>query len=65
MTPEAYLAWEAEQEFRSEYHEGEVFAMAGGTTRHAFIGANVTAALHDALRGRCRVLSSDMRVRLT
>ena len=65
MTPEAYLAWEADQEFRSEYHEGEVFAMAGGTMRHALVGTNVAVALHNALKGRCRVLSSDMRVQLT
>lgn len=65
MTPEEFLAWEAEQETRSEYHEGEIFGMAGGTYHHSLIASNVGGALRDALRGRCRVLTSDMRVRLT
>lgn len=65
MTPAEYLAWEAEQESRSEYHEGEIFAIAGGTPRHSLIGGNLTATLHAALRGQCRVHTSDLRVRLT
>ena len=29
FSPEAYLAWEAEQPEKHEYVDGEVFAMAG------------------------------------
>ncbi|MGB3508869.1 MAG: hypothetical protein WBA93_06440, partial [Microcoleaceae cyanobacterium] len=29
MTPEEYLEWEAQQEFRHEYVDGEIFAMTG------------------------------------
>jgi len=31
MTPEEYLAWEAEQDLRYEYERGEITAMTGGT----------------------------------
>ena len=65
MTPAEYLAWEAEQEFKSEYHEGEIFAMSGGSLKHARIAPNLSAMLRDAMRGRCGVFSSDLRVQLT
>jgi len=34
LTPEEYLAWEAEQQVRHEYIDGVVYAMAGGTIAH-------------------------------
>lgn len=34
LPPEEYLAWERQQEYRHEYFDGEVFAMAGGSDRH-------------------------------
>lgn len=34
LTPEDYLTWEAEQQIRHEYIDGEVYAMAGGTLPH-------------------------------
>lgn len=66
MTPEAYFAWEQEQLEKHEYYDGEVFAMAGSTERHAAITANATFSLVQHLRPRgCRVYSSDLRVQLT
>jgi Uma2 family endonuclease len=63
MSPEAYFAWERQQERKHEYFEGEVYAMAGGSTRHNRLSSRITAALENALGGRCHVLSSDQRVR--
>lgn len=34
MTAEAYLLWEAQQEIRHEYLDGEIFAMGSGTLSH-------------------------------
>ena len=34
-TPEEYLRLEREAEEKHEYFEGEIFAMAGGSARHA------------------------------
>src|SRR5258707_10979191 len=66
MTPEQYLAMERAAEFKSEYFEGQVYAMAGGTIPHAHVIANVTIALGQGLRGGpCFVLSSDARLRVS
>ena len=34
MTPEEYLEWEATQECRHEYIDGEIIAMTGGSLPH-------------------------------
>jgi len=44
-TPEDYLAIEEDAEYRSEYHDGEILAMAGGTFNHNRIAGNIFAAL--------------------
>jgi len=65
MTYAEYLAFEAQSDARHEYLNGEVFAMAGGTITHGALTAAVITALSSALRDRrCRVLSSDVRVRV-
>lgn len=63
FTPEAYVAWEAGQTERHEYHFGEVFPMPGGTLEHARLIVALTVALDLALRDLdCLVLSEAMRV---
>jgi len=63
ISPDEYFAWEASQEIRHEYINGEVFAMAGGTIDHSAIAANLIALLRPHVRGRnCRVLGSDAKV---
>lgn len=47
-----------------EYCDGEIYAMAGGTPAHADLGASATALLRNALLGRCRVSSSNLKVRV-
>ncbi|MCA9710823.1 MAG: Uma2 family endonuclease [Myxococcales bacterium] len=47
-----------------EYCDGEIYAMAGGTPSHADLGASMTRLLGNALLGRCRVSSSDLKVRV-
>ena len=63
MNAAEYLAWEREQPEKHEFHEGEVFAMAGGSRRHNLLAVAAGAELRAALRGGdCRVLSSDQRI---
>ncbi|MFK7820614.1 MAG: Uma2 family endonuclease [Planctomycetaceae bacterium] len=63
MTAAEYLEWERKQDTRHEFHNGEAFAMAGGTRRHALIGANLVAELRSQLKGGdCESLGSDMQV---
>ncbi|MEM6783825.1 MAG: Uma2 family endonuclease [Bacteroidota bacterium] len=63
FTAADYFAWEVEQVERHEYYHGEVFAMSGGTARHALLGARILRQLGNALDGTPReVYSSDLRV---
>ena len=65
MSYAEYVALEASSQTKHEYVGGEVFAMAGGTIEHGALTMTIGAALSNALRGqRCRVLSSDVRVRV-
>lgn len=63
MSAAEYLEWERQQSSRHEYHDGEVFAMAGGSPRHNFLALAIGAELRAGLRDRgCHVLSSDQRI---
>lgn len=60
---EEYLALEETAEFRSEYYQGEIFAMAGGSANHNQIISNLNASLNIAFRNKsCRVYATDMRL---
>ncbi len=61
-TPEEYLALEEKAEYRSEYVDGYIFKMAGGTEAHIQISFNATRLFADKLRGKCRAYQSDMKV---
>ncbi len=66
LTPEQYLEIERQAEFKSEYYQGEMFAMAGAREGHNLIAGNVFAAFHQQFRSRpCRVYPSGMRVNAT
>jgi Uma2 family endonuclease len=65
LSPEEYLALERRAEFKSEYLDGVVYAMAGASTRHNLIVANIIITLGGQLKGRpCRVYPSDLKVRV-
>ncbi|HLF83648.1 MAG TPA: Uma2 family endonuclease [Blastocatellia bacterium] len=66
LTPEEYLAIERRSEFKSEYFDGEMFAMAGGSKRHNLVAGNINRILGTQLLERdCNVYNSDMRVKIT
>lgn len=63
LSPDEYFEWEANQEIRYEYINGDVFAMACGTIAHSMVAANLISLLRPHLRGKnCRVLGSDAKV---
>jgi Uma2 family endonuclease len=63
LTPDQYLELERKAEFRSEYADGEVYAMSGGTVQHNLIGGNLYRELGNQLEERpCLVFTSDMKV---
>jgi Uma2 family endonuclease len=65
LTPEQYLAQERRAEFKSEYYRGEVFAMAGASFEHTVIKDNLARKAGNQLEGgSCRVLTSDIRIKV-
>ncbi len=65
LTPEQYLEIERAAQFRSEYYNGRMYAMSGGTVPHATIIGNLSRELGNALKKRpCLVVTSDLRVRV-
>ena len=65
-TAEEYLAIDRAAEYRSEYRNGKILAMAGGSRPHSLIGLNVAAEIRQELKERdCEVHGSDMRVRVS
>ena len=65
LTEAEYLAIERRAEFKSEFFDGEMFAMSGGTKPHSLIASNLNFALRTQLKGcPCRVYTSDMRVKV-
>lgn len=64
-SPEEYLEIERQADFRSEYFDGELFAMAGASERHNLIVANLVRLLGNQLAASdCYVYPSDMRVKV-
>ncbi|MBI3909876.1 MAG: Uma2 family endonuclease [Armatimonadetes bacterium] len=65
LTEQEYLAIERAAEWKSEFYDGEMFAMAGATREHNLITLNVAADLLRQLKGRpCEAYASDMRVKV-
>lgn len=63
MTAQEYLEWEAKQELRYEYVDGDILAMTGGTIPHTKIYLNFYRALYPHLRQRgCEAYVSDVKV---
>ncbi|MFP4008428.1 MAG: Uma2 family endonuclease [Spirulinaceae cyanobacterium] len=64
MTVEEYLEWEAKQELRYEYIDGEIIAMTGGTLPHNKIALNFYTALRPHLKAKgCEAYVSDVQVK--
>jgi Uma2 family endonuclease len=65
LTEQQYLAIENAAEDRSEFFDGETFAMAGATTPHIRITLSIAAELRALLKGgRCEALPVDQRVKV-
>ena len=57
-----YQQSEEETGVRYEYHNGEVFAMSGGSPEHSAIVINVSDVLLGTLPAGCRRFNSDLKV---
>jgi Uma2 family endonuclease len=65
LTPDEYLALEADSAIKHEYFDGSIVAMAGATDAHVTIALNLATELRSHLRNSgCRVYISDMKARI-
>jgi Uma2 family endonuclease len=65
VTEAEYLVLERKAEFKSEFFDGEMFAMAGGSLRHSLIATNLAGEFRNLLKGhRCLPFNSDLRVKV-
>jgi hypothetical protein len=51
VTEEEYLTLDRAAEVRSEFLDGEMWAMSGGSAQHADLQSNIHGELYSALRG--------------
>jgi Uma2 family endonuclease len=64
LTEAEYLSIERAAEFKSEFYDGEMFAMAGASFAHNRVKDNLHGELYGALKsGAFVALTSDMRVK--
>jgi Uma2 family endonuclease len=62
-TPEEYLELEQQAEFKSEYRDGEIIPMTGGTTNHNQIALNLATSLKIATKKEdFRIYIADVRL---
>ncbi|MEA5593585.1 Uma2 family endonuclease [Rivularia sp. UHCC 0363] len=62
-TPEEYLELEEQAEFKSEYRDGEIIPMTGGTTNHNQIALNLATSLKIATKKQnFRIYIADVRL---
>lgn len=65
-TPDQYLEWERAAPVKSEYFDGQIFAMAGASEAHNLITLNIAGELRQQFKGKpCRTYSNDMRVKVS
>jgi Uma2 family endonuclease len=66
ISPEEYLRLERQSEHKSEYVNGEIFAMTGASLKHNLVAGNIFGELRQQLKGRqCHAYVGDMRVKVT
>jgi Uma2 family endonuclease len=65
LTEAEYLEIERAAQFKSEFFDGEMFAMAGGTPQHSLIATNLAAEFKNGLRNNsCTAYNTDLRIKI-
>ena len=65
-SPEEYLALERKSDYKSEYVNGQIIAMAGASRQHNLIAGNLYREVSQQVRGRpCEAYISDIRVKVS
>jgi len=64
LTEEQYLQIERLAETKSEFHDGQMFAMAGGSPNHSLLANRIGALLDRQVPPECRVFNADLRIKV-
>ena len=65
LTEAAYLKIERAAEFKSEFFDGEMFAMAGGSPQHSLIATNLAREFGNRLMSsQCVPYNADLRIKV-
>lgn len=67
ITVSEYLAIEQESDKRYEYHNGEIFALAGGSINHGLLCGNIYAEIRNGLKKKksdCKPYMSDIKLHI-
>src|SRR5260370_29960266 len=64
LTEEQYLNLERQALTKSEFHDGQMFAMAGGSLNHSLLASRMGALLDRQAPLGCRIFNSDLRIKV-
>jgi Uma2 family endonuclease len=64
LTEEQYLHIERQAETKSEFHDGQMFGMAGGSPNHALLANRMGALLDRQVPPECRTFNADLRIKI-
>ena len=65
LSEEDYLRIEREAAGKSEFHAGQIFAMAGASPNHALISNTIGSILRGQLPSGCRTFNADLRINVS
>lgn len=64
-TETEYLEYDLHSEFKSEFFNGQIYAMAGACEKHNTISINIASELRTQLKNKpCKVYAGDMRIKV-
>src|ERR1700728_4081380 len=64
LTEEQYLEIERRAATKSEFHDGQMFAMAGGSPNHSLLAARIGALLDRQAPPECRIFNPGLRIKV-
>lgn len=64
LTEAEYLRIERQATVKSEFYDGQMFAMAGGSPNHSFLASRIGTILDRQVPSGCRVSNADLRIHL-
>jgi Uma2 family endonuclease len=64
LSEEEYLHLERQAHAKSEFHDGQMFARAGGSLNHSLLANRIGAILDRQVAAGCRVCNADLRIHI-